>query len=282
VGARSLARAAAGASAAALVLAACGGGSAVGTTAATTTDASPKVLHIIFPEGFTREEMAARITAVSAIARKRRGIEPALTASAYLAATRSSALPGEFAGDGKRRSLEGFLFPAVYAFFSNERAPRFVKRQLDAFRQNWARVDMRYARSKNLTAYDVITIASMIEREVAVPGERRLVAAVIYNRLHLRMPLGIDATLRYGLHIPPTKSITKTDLASDSPYNSRRFPGLPPTPIGNPGLASLQAAAHPAKVDYVYFVRKPDKRHHYFTASYSDFERYLSTHGYGG
>ena len=68
---------------------------------------------------------------------------------------------------------------------------------------------MRYARSKNLTPYDVLTIASMIEREVVVPTERRLVAAVIYNRLHLRMPLGIDATLRYGLHIPPTKSITK-------------------------------------------------------------------------
>jgi UPF0755 protein len=280
--ARSLACVAIAAPVAALGLAACGGNGSGAVTTEASTVARPKVLHIIFPEGFTREEMAERITAVDAIARKRRHVKPALTAAAYLAATRSSALPGKFAGDRKRRPLEGFLFPAVYAFYSDERAPHFVKRQLAAFRENWARVDMRYARSKNLTPYDVITIASMIEREVAVPSERKLVAAVIYNRLHLHMPLGIDATLRYGLHIPPTQSITKSELASNSPYNSRKFPGLPPTPIGNPGLASLQAAAHPARVDYVYFVRKPDKRHHYFTASFSDFERYLAAHGYGG
>jgi len=96
----------------------------------------------------------------------------------------------------------------------------------------------------------------------------------IYNRLHGRMPLGIDATLRYGLGIPPTPAITKTDLASGSPYNSRKFRGLPPTPIANPGLASMQAAAHPAKVDYLYFVRKPDCRSHFFTASIDEFDAY--------
>ena len=101
-------------------------------------------------------------------------------------------------------------------------------------------------------------IASMIEKETVVPRERRLVAAVIYNRLRNRMPLGIDATIRYGLGIPGTESLTKAALRSDTPYNSRRFPGLPPTPIANPGLASLRAAAHPAKVDYLYYVRKPE------------------------
>ncbi len=121
----------------------------------------------------------------------------------------------------------------------------------------------------------------MIEREAKAPRERPLIAAVIYNRLHDRMPLGIDATLRYGLHIPPTESITKSQLASDNPYNTRRHPGLPPTPIANPGLASLQAAAHPAGVDYLYFVRKPDHVHHFFTASAAAFERYLDAHGYG-
>jgi len=103
------------------------------------------------------------------------------------------------------------------------------------------------------------------------------VAAVIYNRLHGRMPLGIDATLRYGLGIPPTKAITKRDLASDSPYNTRKLRGLPPTPIANPGLASMQAAAHPAKVDYLYFVRKPDCRSHFFTASIDEFLAYTRT-----
>jgi UPF0755 protein len=95
------------------------------------------------------------------------------------------------------------------------------------------------------------------------------------------MPLGIDATLRYGLHIAPTQSILESQLQSDNPYNSRRIPGLPPTPIANPGLASIRAAAHPAKVDYLYFVRKPDKVHHFFTASDTAFAQYECAHGYG-
>ncbi|HEY4346601.1 MAG TPA: endolytic transglycosylase MltG, partial [Gaiellaceae bacterium] len=77
-----------------------------------------------------------------------------------------------------------------------------------------------------------------------------------------------------------TRSITNTDLASSNPYNTRKLFGLPPTPIANPGIASIEAAAHPAHVDYLYFVRKPDKRHDYFTASASDFDEYLATHGY--
>ena len=97
---------------------------------------------------------------------------------------------------------------------------------------------------------------------------------MIYNRLHDRMPLGIDATLRYGLDIPPTKRSRRAQLASDTPYNTRKFRGLPPTPIANPGLASIEAAAHPAKVDYLYFVRKPDCRSHFFTASSEAFLEY--------
>jgi len=127
----------------------------------------------------------------------------------------------------------------------------------------------------------VLTIASMIEEETPAPEERQLVSAVIYNRLHAQMPLGIDAALRYGLHIPPTESIHESQLANPTPYNLRKHAGLPPTPIGAPGLASLQAAAHPAKVDYLYFVAKPDKKHHFFTASSAAFERYKAEHGYG-
>ena len=274
--ARPLALAAA-AGAAALV-AGCGGDPAKPKP---TVPAGPKVLHVVFPEGFTRAEMADRIDAVRKIAQERRHVTPRIAAAGYLAATAASKLPALYSGDSKRRPLEGFLFPAKYAFFSNETARHFVGRQLTAFKQAFRKVDMRYARSKNLTPYDVLTIASMIEREVVVPSERRLVAAVIYNRLHDRMPIGIDAALRYGLHIPPTKSITKADLASNSPYNVRRFRGLPPTPIGNPGLASIQAAAHPAHVPYLYYARKKDKKHHFFTASYAAFQQFLAENGYG-
>ena len=127
----------------------------------------------------------------------------------------------------------------------------------------------------------MLIIASMIEKETLAPEERPKVAAVIYNRLKAGMPLGIDATLRYGLDIPPTESIRQSQLDCDNPYNTRKLTGLPPTPIANPGLASMQAAAHPAKVDYLFFVRKPDKVHHFFTASLDEFNRYLAENGYG-
>jgi peptidoglycan lytic transglycosylase G len=240
----------------------------------------PKILHVVFPEGFTRRDMAARITAVDGIARRKRGVTPRLSASRYLALTASSTLPGRFARDGKRRSLEGFLFPATYAFTARTRTKDLVAYQLRTFRKKWSQVNMRYARSKNLTPYDVITIASMIEKEVRAPSERRLVAAVIYNRLRHRMALGIDATIRYALDVPPTQSLRESQLHDPTPYNTRLHAGLPPTPIANPGLASLQAAAHPAKVNYLYFVRKPDKIHHFFTASAQKFDDYERAHGY--
>ena len=177
--------------------------------------------------------------------------------------------------------MEGFLFPATYEFFPKTTSKQLVDNQLQAFCDNWGQVDLRYSRSRNLTPYDVLIIASMVEKETLAPSERRLVSAVIYNRLHARMPLGIDATLRYGLNIPPTESIHQSQLDTSSPYNTRKVTGLTPTPIANPGLASMQAAAHPAKVDYLYFVRKPDKKHHFFTASYAAFQAYLAAHGYG-
>jgi UPF0755 protein len=178
--------------------------------------------------------------------------------------------------------MEGFLFPATYEFFPKTTSAQLVAAQLKAFCDNWNALDLGYARAKNLTPYDVLIIASMVEKETLVPAERRLVAAVIYNRLRARMPLGIDATLRYGLNIPPTESIHESQLASDSSYNTRRHAGLPPTPIANPGVASMQAAAHPARVNYLYFVRKPDKKHHFFTASAEAFNAYANAHGYGG
>ncbi|MDX6511056.1 MAG: hypothetical protein QOE36_560 [Gaiellaceae bacterium] len=239
-----------------------------------------KPFRIVFPEGFTRQEMAERIVAVDQIAHQKRGVTPVLSRKQYLALTKSSALPSTYAHDKKRRSLEGFLFPATYDFTARTTSSDLVANQLVAFRKNWKKLNLRYSKSKNLTPFDVLTIAAMVERETLAPDERPLVAAVIYNRLHAHMPLGIDATLRYGLHIPATKSIRQSDLDSNNPYNTRKFPGLPPGPIGNPGLASMQAAAHPARVKYLYFVRKPDRVHHFFTASAAEFNAYATAHGF--
>ena len=263
-----------------------GGGSsgkAHRTTHRASTAAAPGLvtLHVIFPEGFTRADMAERIGAVRAIAIRRRHVRPRLTSTGYLAASVAAKAPAGFKRRRGSRSLEGFLFPATYDFTQATTARELVADQLAAFRKAFSTVNLRYARSKNLTSYDVLTIASMIEKEAVVPAERRLIAAVIYNRLHAQMPLGIDATIRYGLRVPGTQSLTKAELASSSAYNTRRFRGLPPTPIANPGLPSIRAAAHPAHVDYLYFVRKPDKRHHFFTADGAEFLRKACEYGFG-
>jgi UPF0755 protein len=243
--------------------------------------ARPPALKIIFPEGFTREQMAERIKEVNGIAREKRKISPRLSSAAYLQATASSKIPGKFAEDGKRRPLEGFLFPAAYQFEPKTTSRQLVNRQLEAFERAWKQVNLTYAKSRNLTPYDVLIIASLIEKEVIAPEERALVAAVIYNRLRRGMSLGIDATIRYGLDVPATESLRESHLDDPTPYNTRLHAGLTPTPIANPGLASMQAAAHPANVDYLFFVRKPDKIHHFFTASEDEFNNYRNANGYG-
>jgi len=252
-----------------------------GEKATPTVPVAPPALKIVFPEGFTRAQMAERILAVDGIARQRRKVNPRLSARAYLKSTASSKIPGKFAGDRERRTLEGFLFPATYEFEPTTTSRQLINRQLESFQRNWSKVNLGYAKSKHLTPYDVLIIASMIEKEVIAPEERALVAAVIYNRLHDGMALQIDATTRYGLNIPPNESLTNSQLNSLNPYNTRKVAGLPPTPIANPGLASIQAAAHPSKVDYLFFVRKPDKIHHFFTASEQEFINYKNAHGYG-
>ena len=241
----------------------------------------PKPLRVIFPEGFNRREMAQRVGAVKQIAAEKRKKKTRISEAAYLKLTERAAVAPEFARDRKARHLEGFLFPATYEFLPRTTTKQLVNKQLAAFQRSWAKLDLRYARSKNLTPYDVLIIASMVEKETRAPEERSLVAAVIYNRLKARMPLGIDATIRYGLNVPGTESLRESHLSNPTPYNTRLHTGLPPTPIANPGLASMQAAAHPRRVDYLFFARRPDKVHHFFTADEDEFLRYLAEHGYG-
>ena len=176
----------------------------------------PKPFHVVFPEGFTRKQMADRVARGAKIAaRKRKSPAKAVASAAYLAATAKPRVPSCFRT--KVKTIEGFLFPATYEFFAETTSAQLVQDQLDAFCENWKQVDLGYARSKNLTPYDVLIIASMIEKETLSPDERELVSAVIYNRLHAGMPLGIDATLRYGLDIPPTESIRQSQLGATRP-----------------------------------------------------------------
>ena len=206
---------------------------------------------------------AAPVTEVTIVpGRTRRQIDALLrsegVAGSYLAATRHSPLlhPSSYGAPRNTPSLEGFMFPDTYQLRQPVSIASLVADQLQAFRQQFATVGLEYASSKHLSAYDVLIIASMVEAEAGTAHDRPLVASVIYNRLALGMPLQIDATTRYATG-NYTRPLTQAELGSNSPYNTRLHAGLPPTAIDNPSLASLQAAAHPARTDYLYFVVKP-------------------------
>ena len=171
------------------------------------------------------------------------------------------------------RTAEGFMFPATYTLVAGSPARDLVSKQLTAFRNNFREIDMRYARRRHLSRYDVLIIASMIEREVQIDRERPLVAAVIYNRLARDMTLGIDATIRYEQR-NWERPLRVSELEEVTPYNTRIVLGLPPTPIGNPGRKSLEAAANPAREDYIYYVVKPcGEGAHNFSSTDAEFAR---------
>lgn len=239
----------------------------------------PHEYKILFPEGLTRAQMAARVGAVAKIAKRERYDKTVrLAEPAYLATTRHLRVP--CFTPGLERKPEGFLFPSTYYFIAKEPSKQLVQSQVTAFCENWRKVGMSYARSKNLTPYDVLNIASMVQAESGTPGDNKLVAAVIYNRLRQGMTLGIDATLAYGLHLPPGAQLTQSELGSSNRYNTRKYTGLPPTPIDNPGLAAIEAAAHPAHVDYLYYLKIPHSKKSYFTADYQDFLNHEQQWGY--
>jgi UPF0755 protein len=232
-------------------------------TALTTAPTAAPTLDVTLPEGPSRREAAPRV--------RQAGVR-----GDYLAATRRSPKlsPRDYGAPRGTRTLEGFLFPATYELRQSEAtASRLVSRQLDAFKDAFAKVDLREARRRNLSRYDVLIIASMIEREALVARDRRLISAVIYNRLRDDMPLGIDATLRYALN-QWSRPLRVSELESDSAFNTRRRRGLPPTPIGNPGLAAMRAAADPADVPYLFYVVKPcGNGAHAFSSTDAQFQR---------
>jgi len=203
-----------------------------------------RVTTVTIPEGYSRPQAAQLVE------------EDGVPGSYTKATVRSKYLnPAHYGGKGAK-SLEGFLFPDTFEMKPNAPVADLVQLQLEDFKRRIKGVNMKYAKSKNLTVFDVLTIASMIEREAGVAKQRKLVASVIYNRLHEGMPLGIDATIRFatGNYSEP---LTESQLATDSPYNTRTNVGLPPGPINSPGLAAIEAAAHPAQTGYLFYVNDP-------------------------
>jgi UPF0755 protein len=222
----------------------------------------PNVVQVAIPEGLSRSEI--------------RPLTKGLRGNYVRATRRSSKLaPAEYGAKGAT-SLEGFLFPSTYELKKGRSVRRLVDEQLANFKRNFDKVDLSFAKKKNLSAYDVLIIASLIEREAMVAKERPLIASVIYNRLRDGIPLGIDATVRFvtGNWKRPLR---QSELANPSPYNTRVHAGLPPGPIGNPGLDSIKAAARPAKSSYLFYVVKVDScGEHKFAETDAEFQAYVN------
>jgi UPF0755 protein len=170
-------------------------------------------------------------------------------------------------------TVEGFLFPKTYEFPHDAGVDQVINRLLIQFETEAAMLDWSRAEELGLSPYEVVIVASMIEREARVEKDRDKVSAVIHNRLEEGMPLQIDATVQYALP-EENRELTFEDYEVDSPYNTYLHPGLPPTPIASPGLASLQAALDPADADYLYFVViDPETGEHAFAETYREFLR---------
>jgi UPF0755 protein len=212
----------------------------------------PRVVKVLIPEGKTRAQIAQIAVA------------DGLKGSYRVASRHSSVLnPASYGAPSGTPDLEGFLFPATYDMDPGAPASRLVEEQLAAFHENFGASAIARAHALHVTPYQLLIVASMVEREAVIPGDRPKIAAVIYNRLAAGMPLGIDASIYYAVELAKgiatyTSELTEAQLHIDSPYNTRTHVGLPPTPISNPGLASIEAAAHPAHVSYLYYVAGAD------------------------
>lgn len=210
------------------------------------------VVALTFPEGHTIVEMAKIF--------ETHGFGPA---ASFVAAARDPLLVKDL--DPGARDLEGYLFPDTYLLPRHTDAAHLARLMVERFRKALTPDLVEAARDRGLSIHQLVTLASIVEKETSRADERGLVAAVYSNRLRIGMLLQCDPTVIYALERAGTYdgNIRKEDLGVDSPYNTYRFAGLPPGPIASPGKDALVAAAHPADADFLYFVSRNDGTHEF-------------------
>lgn len=221
------------------------------------------VHSVVVPEGWSIYDIASDLQSQSVCSRQ-----------AFLAAAHDTSLISDLAPHAG--SLEGFLFPSTYKFTRHATCEQVVAEMVGEFRSEWRGLDPSGSTTfpDGLTLEQVVTLASLVERETPNPAERPLVAGVFYNRLHRGYRLQCDPTVQYALEIDgrSEKSVHAQDLSVDSAYNTYEHRGLPPGPIANPGEASLRAALDPAATDYLYFVAN-DRGGHFFSRTLAEHNR---------
>ena len=213
---------------------------------------------VTIPEGFTIQEIAVTL--------EDQGVMPA---QVFLAAAADPVIRQD-AGI-QASSLEGYLFPSTYYVSHHTKPSELVRRMVRQFQEATRGLDWSQADARRLSRHQIVTLASIIEKETSKDDERPLVASVFYNRLKLRIPLQSDPTVIYALN-DFDGNLRRVDLDVKSPYNTYRVVGLPPGPIANPGLASLEAALHPAASHYLYFVSRNDGTH-FFSTTLAEHEK---------
>ena len=219
-------------------------------------------IAVTIPEGLTLEETARTVAA-----------DTDVSAAEFVRAARETDYGYAFLEDPAIKSTEGYLFPRRYDFEKGVTAPQVVDRLLGQYLLETESMDLAAARERHgLTEHELVTVASLIEKESANAEERPVIASVIYNRLREDMALQIDATIQYALE-RPKESLKLSDLRIDSPYNTYVNEGLPPGPICSPSRQSLEAALNPERTNYLYYVLEADGREHFFTSDYGAFLR---------
>lgn len=225
-----------------------------------TAGTTPPTNKITIPEGLTLQQTAQKISEQTTLPEK--DLEAAAKKTDYGYA---------FLKEAKDGTTEGFLFPKSYELDKNATAPQVINRLLEQYLIETQGLNFSDAQKRlGLNEYQIVTVASLVERESANPAERPLIASVIYNRIKAGMPLQIDATIQYALGKPKAE-LSLQDLEVNSPYNTYKHTGLPPGPIASPSLDSIKAALDPAQTDYLYYVLKADGKEHFFTNNYDDF-----------
>jgi UPF0755 protein len=225
----------------------------------TAGDAAP-TLAVTIPEGLSLEETAQEVAGQSGV-----------SAAEFEEAARRTDYGYGFLEDPAIKTTEGFLFPKQYEFEKGTKAPQMVTRMLEQYLMETQTLDISSAKERlNMSEYELVIVASLIEKEAARSEERPLVASVIYNRIRKDMPLQIDASVHYALD-KQGEELSLADLKVNSPYNTYENTGLPPGPICSPSRDSLEAAMNPAETDYLYYVLKANGEEHFFTKSYQEF-----------
>lgn len=227
-----------------------------------------RTVKFTIPEGFTRFDIAKKIAGQFS------QNQPA-SESAALDLMNDVSLIKDIAPEAK--NLEGYMYPNTYSFPHAVTTPTIIKKMVEEFRKVWKPEYAARASQLKLTPHQIITIASLVETESRLNEERPVVASVIYNRLNKKMPLGIDQTAVYIAKMENRWDgvINKSDLESNSPYNTRKVIGLPPGPISSVSESSIKAALYPATTNYIYYVldvTKNDKSHKFYT-TVAEFER---------